>query len=133
VWPHDTAIAVAGLLRYAHVPGAVDLAHRLATGLVDAAGAVGGRLPELYCGLPRDRHAPPVPFPTSGSPQAWASAAPLLLVRALLGLEPQVPRGILTVNPHLPAEWGEVTLTGLRLGSRTATVTATGHTGEVTW
>jgi glycogen debranching enzyme len=133
VWPHDTAIAVAGLLRYAHVPGAVDLAHRLATGLVDAAGAFGGRLPELYCGLPRDRHAPPVPFPTSGSPQAWASAAPLLLVRALLGLEPQVPRGILTVNPHLPAEWGEVTLTGLRLGSRTATVTATGHTGEVTW
>ena len=133
VWPHDTAIAVAGLLRYAHVPGAVELAQRLATGLVDAAGAFGGRLPELYCGLPRDRYAPPVPYPTSCSPQAWASAAPLLLVRALLGLEPHVPQGILTVDPHLPPHWGHVTLTGLRLGTRTATVTAAGESADVTW
>ncbi len=36
VWPHDTAIAVAGLLRYRHVPGAVPLAERLAIGLLDA-------------------------------------------------------------------------------------------------
>lgn len=133
VWPHDTAIAVAGLSRYAHVPGAGGLARRLATGLVDAAAAFGGRLPELYCGLSRDRFAAPVPFPASCSPQAWASAAPLLLVRALLGLEPHVPQGTLTVTPHLPARWGEVTLTGLRLGTRTATVTAAGDTAEVTW
>ena len=63
VWPHDTAIAVAGLLRYAHLPGAVDLAHRLADGLLDAATAFGGRLPELYCGLPRAEFDPPVPYP----------------------------------------------------------------------
>ena len=91
VWPHDTALCVAGLMRYAHVPGAVELAHRLADGLLDAAEAFGGRLPELYCGFPRERHAPPVPYPTSCSPQAWASAAPLLLMRALLGLDPDVP------------------------------------------
>lgn len=133
VWPHDTAIAVAGLARYAHVPGAVDLAHRLATGIIDAADAFGGRLPELYCGLPRAEFAPPVPFPTSCSPQAWASAAPLLLVRALLGLAPHVPQGELAIDPHLPARWGEITLTGLRLGARTATVTATERTARVTW
>ena len=45
VWPHDTAIAVAGLLRYRHVPGAVPLAERLAIGLLDAGDAFGGRLP----------------------------------------------------------------------------------------
>ncbi|HEX6352692.1 glycogen debranching N-terminal domain-containing protein [Actinophytocola sp.] len=132
VWPHDTAIAVAGLLRYAHVPGAVRLAHRLADGLLDAATAFGGRLPELYCGFPRDEFSPPVPFPTSCSPQAWASAAPLLLVRAFLGLRPHVPGRTLVTDPHLPHRWGEVTLSGLKLGPVTVNLTATGEKAEVT-
>jgi len=132
VWPHDTAIAVAGLLRYAHVPGAVDLAHRLAGGLLDAAAAFGGRLPELYCGFARDEFSPPVPYPTSCSPQAWASAAPLLLVRSFLGLAPHVPRRKLATAPHLPARWGEVTLSGLRLGPVTVNVSATGGEAVVT-
>ncbi|MFD7659445.1 glycogen debranching N-terminal domain-containing protein [Actinosynnema sp. NPDC059797] len=131
VWPHDTAIAVAGLLRYAHVPGAVDLAHRLAEGLLDAASAFGGRLPELYCGFARADFSPPVPYPTSCSPQAWASAAPLLLVRAFLGLEPDVPRRRLSLSPHLPERWGEVALADLRLGEVTAHVRATGGQATV--
>ncbi|MRH91593.1 amylo-alpha-1,6-glucosidase [Nocardia sp. SYP-A9097] len=116
VWPHDTAIGVAGLLRYRHIPGALELATRLAEGLLDAAGAFGGRLPELFCGFPRAKFAAPVPYPTSCSPQAWASAAPLLLVRSFLGLDPDIPRRTLTVLPHLPARWGRVELTDLRLG-----------------
>ncbi|KOX19026.1 amylo-alpha-1,6-glucosidase [Saccharothrix sp. NRRL B-16348] len=127
VWPHDTAIAVAGLLRYAHLPGAVDLAHRLADGLLDAAAAFGGRLPELYCGFSRDDFSPPVPYPTSCSPQAWASAAPLLLVRAFLGLEPDVPNRTVTTKPQLPPRWGELTLADLRLGDVTAHITAAGE------
>ncbi|BAD59026.1 glycogen debranching N-terminal domain-containing protein [Nocardia farcinica] len=126
VWPHDTAIAVAGLLRYQHVPGAVDLATRLATGLLDAAAAFDGRLPELFCGFSRTRFSVPVPYPTSCSPQAWASAAPLLLVRAFLGLDPDVPARTLTVRPHLPAEWGRVSLTELRLGDITVDLEAEG-------
>ncbi|MFL6121713.1 amylo-alpha-1,6-glucosidase, partial [Actinophytocola sp.] len=132
VWPHDTAIAVAGLMRYAHLPGAVDLAHRLADGLLDAAAAFGGRLPELYCGFARAEFSPPVPFPTSCSPQAWASAAPLLLVRSFLGLNPHVPRATVATDPHLPARWGEVTLSGLALGPVTAHVSATGDKAAVT-
>ncbi|MER5267535.1 glycogen debranching N-terminal domain-containing protein [Actinosynnema sp. NPDC002837] len=131
VWPHDTAIAVAGLLRYAHLPGAVDLAHRLADGLLDAAAAFGGRLPELYCGFSRDDFSPPVPYPTSCSPQAWASASPLLLVRSCLGLEPHVPNRTLTTDPHLPPRWGELTLTDLRLGDETAHISATGEKAAV--
>ena len=50
VWPHDTAITVAGLLRYRHLQGAVRLAERLANGLPDAVGAFYGRLPGLFCG-----------------------------------------------------------------------------------
>ncbi|MEV4706375.1 glycogen debranching N-terminal domain-containing protein [Actinoplanes sp. NPDC049316] len=131
VWPHDTAIAVAGLLRYAHVPGAVELAHRLSAGVIEAAAGFGARLPELYCGFGRDEFAPPVPYPTSCSPQAWAAAAPLLLVRAALGLEPDVPRGTVGLTPRLPASWGTVTLSGLRLGAATLRITAAGDAGEI--
>jgi glycogen debranching enzyme len=126
VWPHDTAIAVAGLLRYGHVPGAVPLAHRLAGGLLDAAGAFNCRLPELFCGFPREQFSPPVAYPTSCSPQAWASAAPLLLVRSLLGLTPHVPRRTLATRPRLPKEWGTVSLARLRLGPATVRLTASG-------
>lgn len=132
VWPHDTAIAVAGLMRYAHLPGAVELAHRLTEGLLDAAAAFGGRLPELYCGFDRRQFAPPVPYPTSCSPQAWAAAAPLLLVRAALGLDPHVPRRMISVTPRLPTSWGRLTLSELRLGPAALRISAEGQQAEVT-
>ena len=80
VWPHDTALAVAGLARVGHT----DAAARVASGLVAAAAAAGGRLPEVLTGLERKPGQPPVPYPHSCSPQAWAAAAPLLL-RTVLG------------------------------------------------
>ncbi|MFD6456361.1 amylo-alpha-1,6-glucosidase, partial [Nocardia sp. NPDC060220] len=116
IWPHDTAIAVAGLMRYQHVPGAVELATKLSGGLLDAAAAFDGRLPELFCGFPRARFAAPVPYPTSCSPQAWASAAPLLLVRSFLGLDPDVPARTLTLRPQIPPAWGCVRMSEFRLG-----------------
>ncbi|SRX93039.1 amylo-alpha-1,6-glucosidase [Acidothermus cellulolyticus 11B] [Mycobacterium shimoidei] len=126
VWPHDTAIAVAGLLRYRHVPGAVELAERLASGLLDAADAFDGRLPELFCGFSRSRFVRPVPYPTACAPQGWASAAPLLLVRSFLGLEPHTPKRTLTVIPRLPQRWGKLALTELRLGPATVHIEAQG-------
>jgi glycogen debranching enzyme len=132
VWPHDTALAVAGLAEYAHVPGALALAHRLANGLLDAATCFAGRLPELLCGFSREEYPVPVPYPTSCSPQAWASAAPLLLVRSLLGLRPAAPANTLRLDPRLPPEWGTVAITGLELGDTTLTVEACGTAGTVT-
>ncbi|MEV0718041.1 glycogen debranching N-terminal domain-containing protein [Asanoa sp. NPDC050611] len=79
VWPHDTALAVAGLAR----AGQRDAAARIADGLVAAASTAGGRLPEVLTGLGRRAGQPPVPYPHSCSPQAWAAAAPLLLKTAL--------------------------------------------------
>ncbi|MBF6183450.1 amylo-alpha-1,6-glucosidase [Nocardia otitidiscaviarum] len=126
VWPHDTAIAVAGLLRYRHLPGAWELAERLAGGLTEAVMSFGARPPELYCGFGRSEFRSPVPYPTSCSPQAWASAAPLLLMRSFLGLTPNVPRRTLTVTPRLPERAGRVRLADLRLGAATVTIEAEG-------
>jgi len=98
VWPHDTAICIAGLRRY----GFIEEAHRIAGGLLPAAEALDGRLPELFAGLTIDEMPVPVRYPTSCSPQAWASAAPLLVVRALLGLDPDIPSGRIGLDPALP-------------------------------
>jgi glycogen debranching enzyme len=131
VWPHDTAIAVAGLIRYAHLPGAVELAQRLARGLFDAASAFSNRLPELFCGFARADFAPPIPYPTSCSPQAWASAAPLLVLRSLLGLAPDAPHRQIKVAARLPVGWGEVRLDGLRIGETVTRVRACGDDIDV--
>jgi glycogen debranching enzyme len=114
VWPHDNALLAAGLRRY----GLVDAAHHVSLGLLEAAVCTGGRLPELFCGLDRTDVAAPVPFPTSCSPQAWATAAPFLLLQVLLGFEPNVPAGTVAVNPILPTPSTDLELRGARLWNR---------------
>jgi glycogen debranching enzyme len=114
VWPHDTAIAAHGLARY----GFAKEAGVVGRALLDAAAATGGRLPELFAGFSRDDYPEPVAYPTSCSPQAWASAAPLLVLRALLGLEVDVPLGTVSVSPGLPAAMLPMSVDGVRLGGR---------------
>ncbi|UFS97772.1 glycogen debranching N-terminal domain-containing protein [Nocardia huaxiensis] len=131
VWPHDTALVIAGLLRYRHIDGALPLAERLATGLLEAILEFGARPPELFSGFARTEFRSPVPYPTSCSPQAWASAAPLLLMRSFLGLRPDVPARTLTIAPRLPARAGTVRLADLRLGEASVTIEATGTSATV--
>jgi len=71
-----------------------------------------------------------VSYPVSCSPQAWASGAFFLILRACLGLYPDAPgRSLRIVNPQLPAFLGEVTLQGLRIGNSRLTLHFT-RTGE---
>jgi glycogen debranching enzyme len=107
VWPHDTAICAAGLMRY----GLVDAAHLVIEGLVDAAASFGNRLPELFAGIERGRDFPfPVSYPTSCSPQAWAAASPLLMLRALLHFDPELRLKQLHLAPDIPEWMGRLTL-----------------------
>jgi glycogen debranching enzyme len=98
VWPHDNAILAAGLMRY----GFVSAAQRVIMAQIDAAVVSGGRLPELFSGLDRQEFPTVVSYPTSCSPQAWASAAPLLFLRTLLRLDPWTPHGKVWLSPALP-------------------------------
>src|SRR5262249_24118266 len=68
----------------------------------------GGRLPELFSGLERMELPLVVSYPTSGSPQAWAAASPLLMLRTLLRLDPWVPRGKVWLHPALPEQIGRL-------------------------
>jgi len=114
VWPHDTAIAAAGL----KTAGAIDAADQLAAAVLEAAQSFPAfRLPELFCGFERSTTGAPVAYPVACSPQAWAAAAPLFLVRTLLGMQAHADRGELELTrPHLPAFMGKLVIRGLRVG-----------------
>jgi glycogen debranching enzyme len=118
VWPHDNAICAAGLMRY----GYVDHAQRVAQAILDAAGHFDHRLPELFCGFPRHEFGDLVPYPTSCSPQAWAAAAPLLLVNTLLRFAPDLPAGQLWCAPVVPDRYLPMRVGGLGLGKSRAAV-----------
>ncbi len=95
VWPHDTAIAVHGLVR-AGFPGQ---AASLAQGLINASPAFDARLPELYSGHSAAAGPAPCPYPASCRPQAWSAAASVQLLSSVLGLTADVPGGVLRVDP----------------------------------
>jgi glycogen debranching enzyme len=98
VWPHDNSLIAAGLARYGfHAEAA-----RIVFAMLEAAEFFSHRLPEAFAGYSREQTLVPVEYPTACSPQAWATGAPMLFIRLLLGLEPGedgrpapiLPRGV---------------------------------------
>jgi glycogen debranching enzyme len=120
VWPHDNALCAMGMSAY----GEVERAGEVLTGLWQAAQHFRLlRFPELFCGLGRDGGRFPVHYPVACSPQAWSSAAWMLLVRAVLGLFPDAHAHTLHVRfPSLPPWLDELTLEGVRVGAARATL-----------
>ena len=114
IWPHDNALIAQGLAAY----GFRGETLRVLTGLVDAAGYMDlRRLPELFCGFPRQPTTGPTHYPVACSPQAWASGAILLLLQACLGLRIDAAAGMVQlVHPRLPPFLDEVRLRNLHLG-----------------
>jgi glycogen debranching enzyme len=121
VWPHDNAIIAAGLLRY----GRRAEASRIAGNIIEAAATFDFRLPETIAGEDRGRIGIPLPYPDANSPQAWAAAAPLLLIRVMLGLDVVDDR--LASSVHLPHQVHHLALYGVpgRWGRTDATVSTT--------
>lgn len=118
VWPHDSAIVAAGLMRY----GFVSQAQELLMALIDAAAVRGGRLPECYSGIARAELPTLVSYPSSCAPQATAAAAPLLALRTLLRLDPWVPYGKVWLAPALPESISYLRVDRVPLGGGRVTV-----------
>jgi glycogen debranching enzyme len=104
VWPFDNSFIAWGLRRY----GFKEEAARIASGILEAAEFFDGRLPEAFGGYERPQTKYPVQYPTACSPQAWSTGTPLLLLRTMLGLEPQGEH--LIVDPSLPSDIGILAL-----------------------
>jgi glycogen debranching enzyme len=125
VWPHDNSLIAAGMYRY----GYREEANRIATAMFEAAAYTGFRLPEVFAGYPRSDSRFPVRYPTASSPQAWATAAPFLWLRLILGLEPR--DGGLESDPFVPPVFGRIRFRGIHaFGDRVDVVAAPEGAGD---
>jgi glycogen debranching enzyme len=103
VWPHDDSLIAYGLSR----SGLAAEVARVVRALLDCASYFEHRLPEHFAGFERTGNEPPGAVPASARPQAWAAGTPVLLLRALLGLEPDPDaRSVRVTGDALPA-WAE--------------------------
>jgi glycogen debranching enzyme len=120
VWPHDTALAAWGLARHGYTAEA----RRIGRALIEAAAHFDWSLPEVFAGYARDETPFPIAYPTAARPQAWAAGTPILLVRVLLGIEPDRERQRLvsTVTDELPSWLDGLRIEGVRAFGRTWTV-----------
>ncbi|MFG2110345.1 amylo-alpha-1,6-glucosidase [Micromonospora chersina] len=104
VWPFDNSIIAWGLWKY----GFREEAGQICDGMLSASRYFDGRLPEAFAGYERGLTDYPVEYPTACSPQAWSAGTPLLLLRVMLGLEPQGEH--LIIDPAVPGGMGRVEL-----------------------
>ena len=114
IWPHDNSLIASGLARY----GFKNLAGRILMSLLDVSTMVEmHRLPELFCGVERREGEGPTLYPVACSPQAWAAAAPFLILQACLGISISAERKrILFDDPYLPEGIPNLAINNLRCG-----------------
>ena len=86
---------------------------RVAAALLDAAPHFDHRLPEVFAGYSKKEAHEPVELPKSCSPQAWAAGTVPLLVRTLLGAEPDPKSRSLATDAVLPGGTESLQLEGV--------------------
>jgi len=113
VWPHDTAMAAAGMARYGE-----RRAVALLLGEIYAAAAhFRLRLPELFCGFERNSGEPPIAYPVACLPQAWAAGSVFLMLQSALGIDIDALAGTVEISdPILPAGIDRLNVNNLQVG-----------------
>ncbi len=114
IWPHDTAIAAAGMARYGDKAGA---ARTIAEMIASAKAFPDWRIPELFGGQPKRKGVAPTGYPVACVPQAWSAAATFLCIRTMLGLTVGPDGSEVTLDPLLPDGVDRLEATGLRVGT----------------
>lgn len=115
VWPHDNGIIALGMKRY----GFADEANQVVRAVSGAGGFFSlHQLPELYAGIAKGITNFPVQYLGVNVPQAWAAGSVFAFVRAIVGLQPDAPKGKLYVDPVLPPWLTEMALGDLTVGGQ---------------
>jgi glycogen debranching enzyme len=115
IWPHDNALIAHGLK--------VSGFDRESMEVIDQLSMAGAyfpmaRYPELFCGFSPNDVPLPVEYPVACRPQAWASGAPLLMIRSYAGMVADAPNNKLYIaRPSLPSWLDEAEIQGMRVGS----------------
>ena len=99
----------------------------------DRADALPGRpvpsswsLPEVFAGFRREETPFPIAYPTAARPQAWAAGTPVLMLRLLLGLEPDPHSGVLRTAEVVPEWLDGLELNGVRALGRSWRIAVAG-------
>jgi glycogen debranching enzyme len=114
VWPHDNSMIASGMAKY----GYKKMAGQILLALLDVSSEVElHRLPELFCGTTRRSNEGPTLYPVACSPQAWAAAAPFMILEACLGIRVNAEHDRITFDrPFLPEGIPQLTIRNLRCG-----------------
>jgi glycogen debranching enzyme len=130
VWPHDNAMIASGLARY----GMTTEALQVFAGLFDAAMYFDlHRVPELFCGFPREEGQGPILYPVACAPQAWSAAAVFLMFQACLGLRiDAVESRISLTRPCLPSFLSRAHIRNLQVGDASVDLLVARHQEDVT-
>ena len=117
VWPHDTALCVAGMARYGEREGVIQMLSEM----FETAVYFEMRLPELFCGFTRMPGEPPVAYPVACLPQAWAAGSVFMLLQACLGVRIDGWTSEISIDhPALPIGIDSLTIDSLRVGTSEA-------------
>jgi hypothetical protein len=121
---HDTSIAIAGLMRYSHIPARSRW--RARRGPPARRERFDARLPELFCGF-ASRNSPrrcPIRPPArhrrgpAPHPSCWCAVSS--------GSIRIFPEGRIRFRPHLPKAWNQFTVDRLMLAGHRLRLSATG-------
>lgn len=113
IWPHDTALALAGMSRYGEREGVA----QVFCDLFQAAKCFDMRMPELFCGFAKEAGETPIAYPVACMPQAWAAGSTFMMLQACLGLSIDAEAQMIRlVRPTLPNGIDCLSVDGLRVG-----------------
>lgn len=129
IWPHDNALIAHGFCKYGFKPPVLTILK----GLFDSATHFElNRLPELFCGFPRQPGEGPVLYPVACNPQAWATAAVYLLIQSCLGMSIQAPRKKMYFDhPVLPDFLDEMFIENLQINTGSMDIRLERHARDV--
>jgi glycogen debranching enzyme len=128
VWPHDGAIAAAGL----RAAGFSAEAERVARATLEAGMSYPDRrLPELFCGTDRAPGQKPDDYAASCSPQNWGATSAFQMISSLLGLEADSSHGRLRIAPVETGLWKRFEVTGLHFAGHRLDFSVEGTTVKV--